>query len=59
MEAFIFNCFGFLFRMVGLLILSGAMVAALSDIQKKAFDSKHNGLVSLLQINQQLVGKTK
>jgi len=58
METIIFNFFGILFRMVGLLIVGGVLVAVLTDIQHKAFDSKHTGLISLLQVNQQLVGKT-
>ncbi len=59
MEAAIFKLFGVLFRLVGLLILGGILVATLTDLQKKAFNSKHTGLVNMLQINQQLVGKTK
>lgn len=57
MEAIIFNLFGVLFRMIGLLILGGILVAVLTDIQRKAFDNKHTGLVSMLKVNHQLVGK--
>ncbi len=57
METLIFKFFGVLFRLVGILLLTGAMVSVLSDLQKKAFHSKQVGLVSLLKINQQLVGK--
>lgn len=59
MEAIVFNLFKVIFRMVGLLILGGVLVAALIDIQKHAFNSKRTGLTSMLKINQQLVGKTK
>jgi hypothetical protein len=59
MPMLIFSFFKLLFRMVGLLILGGVLVLALTDIQKRAFQSKTTGLTSMLQINQQLVGKTK
>ena len=59
METIIFNFFGILFRTVGVLILVGVFVAVLTDMQKKAFDNHHRGLISLRQVNEQLVGKTK
>ncbi len=57
MESLIFNLFGRLFKFVGVLIVGGVMVFALMDIQKRAFDSKSTGLISMLRVNQQLVGK--
>jgi len=59
METIVFNIFGSLFRFIGVLIVGGTLIAMLTDIQKKAFESKRVGLTSMLKINQQLVGKTK
>jgi hypothetical protein len=59
METMVFNAFKVLFRVVGVLIITGTLAIALGDLQKKALNSQHVGLVSLLSINQQLVGKTK
>jgi hypothetical protein len=59
METIIFKAFGTLFRFVGFLLLTGTIVAALSDLQERAFVSHRTGLVSMLKVNQQLVGKTK
>lgn len=59
MESLILKMFGALFRLVGILMFLGLMTAALLDIQKLAFSSKHVGLVRMLQVNQQLVGKMK
>jgi len=59
MENVIFRCFEVAFKAVGILLLTGAFVAALTDIQKRAFESKQTGLTSMLKINQQLVGKTQ
>ena len=59
MEGIIFKGFQFLFRFVVVLLVAGTFVSVLTDIQKKAFENKKIGLVSLLKINQQLVGKTK
>ena len=59
METIIFKVFVAIFRLVGILIFTGTIATALIDIQKKAFDSKHMGLVSMLSVNQQLVGKVK
>jgi hypothetical protein len=59
METIIFRFFGVLFRMVGVLLLGGILVTFLIDMQKKAFDSHHQGLLSMSHINEQLVGKTK
>jgi len=59
METIVFRFFGVLFKFIGILIVGGTMVAVLTDIQKKAFDSKRIGLTSMLKINEQLVGKTR
>lgn len=59
MESFIFKFFGVLFRMVGVLLFYGLMASVLVDLQKLAFQSKRVGLVNMLHINQQLVGRTK
>ena len=59
MEGIVFKAFQFLFRFVVVLLVAGTFVSVLTDIQKKAFENKKIGLVSLLKINQQLVGKTK
>lgn len=55
----IFKSFQFLFRFVAVMLVAGTFVSTLTDIQKKAFHNKKIGLVSMLKINQQLVGKTK
>lgn len=57
METIIFNVFRTIFRLVGILILTGTLTNVLCDLQKRAFDSRRTGLVSLLKVNQQLVGK--
>ena len=59
MENIVFRSFEVAFKAVGILLLTGAIVAALTDVQKKAFESKQRGLTSMLKINQQLVGKTQ
>lgn len=59
MEGIIFKGFQFLFKFVVVLLIAGTFASVLTDIQKKAFENKKIGLVSLLKINQQLVGKTK
>ena len=59
MENIIFRVFEVAFKAVGILLLTGVMVSALTDIQKRAFPSKQTGLTSMLKINQQLVGKTR
>lgn len=59
MENIIFRVFEVAFKAVGILLLTGVMVSALTDIQKRAFQSKQTGLTSMLKINQQLVGKTR
>lgn len=59
MEAIVFKVFGVLFRVVGILIVTGTIATVLGDLQVRAFRSQHIGLVSLLSINQQLVGKTR
>lgn len=57
MDGIIFRVFGVLFRLVGILLFTGTIVTVLADLQAKAFHSQHVGLVSMLSINQQLVGK--
>lgn len=59
MEAVILKIFSSLFRFITFLMITGALVNALSDLQQKAFASKRIGLTSMLKINEQLVGKTK
>ena len=59
MEALVLKVFTVLFRMVGILLLAGTMMCVLIDVQKMAFSSQRRGLVSLLSVNSQLVGKTK
>lgn len=59
MEALVFKVFSTLFETAKFLLVAGLIAAVLLDIQQKAFSSKTTGLVSLLKVNQQLVGKTK
>lgn len=59
MESIIFRAFEVTFKAIGFLLLTGAIVAALTDIQKRAFESKRTGLTSMLKINEQLVGKSR
>jgi hypothetical protein len=59
MESYIVKVFGVLFQAVGVLLFCGMMASVLTDLQARAFNSKRVGLVSMLQVNQQLVGKTK
>ncbi len=42
-----------------ILIVSGLIVGWSIDLQKKAAQQKRLGLISLLKVNQQLVGRTK
>lgn len=56
MENIIYRSFGIVFQAVGILLLAGVMTSALTDIQKRAFDSHRTGLTSMLKINEQLVG---
>ena len=58
MEALVLKFFTVLFRVVGVLLLAGTMMCVMVDIQKLAFGSHRRGLVSLLSVNSQLVGKT-
>jgi hypothetical protein len=57
METIIFKAFGVLFRFIAILLITGTIVSTLTDIQQKAFRGHRAGLVSLLKINEQLVGK--
>lgn len=59
MEKIVFRTFEIAFKAVGILLLTGAIVAALTDIQKRAFESKRTGLGSMLKINEQLVGDSR
>lgn len=59
MENIFFRVFDVAFKTVGILLLTGVLVSALTDIQKRAFQSKQAGLTSMLKINQQLVGKAR
>ena len=57
MENIIFRVFEVVFKAVGILLLTGAMVSALTEVQEKAFYAKKAGLTSMLKINEQLVGR--
>ena len=57
MEGVIFKICSTVFELALALIFWGVIGTALMDIQAKAFNSKSVGLVSMLKINQQLVGK--
>lgn len=59
MEAFLVKTFEVIFKAVGVLLVFGLMGNVLSDLQTRAFNSKRVGLVSMLKVNQQLVGKTE
>ena len=59
MEGVVFKVFQSLFRIAVILMVGGTLVSVLADVQKKAFVNKKIGLISMLKINQQLVGKTK
>lgn len=59
MENIVFRAFEIAFKAVGILLVTGAIVAALTDIQKRAFESKRTGLTSMLKVNQQLVGTSQ
>ena len=57
MESVIFKIFEALFKTVGVLLVCGLMATVLGDLQGHAVKSKRLGLASMLQVNQQLVGK--
>lgn len=59
MESLIIKTFQFIFKLVVSLMMCGMLVSVLSDLQAGAFYSKKVGLVSMLHVNEQLVGKTK
>ena len=59
MESIIYRAFETVFKVVGILLMTGFMTSALTDIQKRAFHSKQAGLTSMLKVNQQLVGKSQ
>lgn len=56
MDGIIFRVFGVLYKLVGVLLFTGTIATVLGDLQVRAFHSQHTGLVSMLSINQQLVG---
>jgi hypothetical protein len=56
MTSIIFRAFGVLFATVKILMITGAITAVLLAAQKRAFDSKRHGLISLTSINNQLFG---
>lgn len=56
MEGVVSKVFEMLFKFIGVLIVTGIFLSVLTDLQKKAFESKRAGLTSMLKINQQLVG---
>jgi len=41
-----------------ILIVTGGILAGALDLQKSAFRSKSVGLISILKLNRQLIGKT-
>ncbi len=59
MDGIVFKVFGEVFRVIGVLIITGVFGAVLMNIQKAAFHSKHVGLVSLVSINEQLTGRPR
>jgi hypothetical protein len=59
MESIVFRVFGTLFRIVGILIFTGTIATVLIDLQKRAGNANRIGLVSLLSVNSQLVGRAK
>jgi len=59
MEGYIVKMIQAVFKLVITLMIGGAFVSAMIDIQKKAHYSLRTGLISMRQINEQLVGKTK
>lgn len=58
MLGMIFRFAGILFGLVKALMIAGLFVSVLSSLQAKTFHSKRVGLVSMLNVNQQLVGKS-
>lgn len=59
MESLAIKTFQLIFKFIVNLMMCGMLVSVLLDLQTAAFHSKKLGLVSMLHINQQLVGKTK
>ena len=59
MESVVVKFFEVIFNFILILLFCGLMAGVLSGLQKAAFHSKNIGLVNMLQVNQQLVGKTK
>lgn len=58
-ENIIYRVFEIAFKVVGILLLTGALVSVLADIQQRAFQSKRRGLINMQNINRQLVGDSK
>lgn len=59
MESIVFKFFEALFNAVRVLLFCGLMAGVLSGLQKSAFQSKQIGLINMLHVKQQLVGKTR
>lgn len=59
MESYVVKVFEALFKAMGVLLVCGLMGSVLGDLQARALNSKRVGIVSMLKVNQQLVGKTK
>lgn len=59
MESIAIKYFQIIFDSVRILLFCGLMAGVLSGLQKAAFHSKQVSLISMLQTNLQLVGKTK
>lgn len=58
MEALFRTIFEKLIDGIVILILTGSILSYTLDLQTKAAHQKKTGLVSMLKVNQQLVGKT-
>lgn len=59
MEGLIVRIFENIFKAMQILIFCGLIAGVLGSLQKSAFQAKKVGLVSLLNVNQQLVGNIK
>ncbi len=59
MESLIFKFFRMLFDLIGTVLFLGLVSAAILQVQQKAFEGRRAGLVNMLKVNQQLVGKSK
>lgn len=59
MLAIISRVFEAVFKLVGLLIVTGTLYTVIHDLRSHARENKKQGLTSMLKINEQLVGKAK